>query len=118
MRAVILERNRKWLAANPERGIMYAQRRRARDLGAEGTHTIEDVAALWESQGHKCAVPGCTRPIHNSGPNRYTIDHIQPLTKGGTNYPWNLQILCKSHNSEKHNSDPYEWAQSVGLLFL
>jgi len=30
-----------------------------------------------------------------------TIDHVVPLSKGGTNYIWNLQPLCRSCNSKR-----------------
>ena len=30
-----------------------------------------------------------------------TVDHILALSRGGTNHPANLQILCRSHNSQK-----------------
>jgi 5-methylcytosine-specific restriction endonuclease McrA len=117
MREIILARNKEWAASNPERASEYAKLRRARLLGAEGAHNLSDVMAIWGRQGHKCAVPDCAYPISKSGPNRFTVDHIQPLTRGGSDYAWNLQILCKPHNSQKNNSDPYEWAKRIGLLF-
>ncbi len=36
----------------------------------------------------------------------YVIDHIQPISKGGSDHPANLQILHKNLNSEKHNKWP------------
>lgn len=30
-----------------------------------------------------------------------TIDHIRPLSRGGTNDPTNLRLLCRSCNSRK-----------------
>jgi hypothetical protein len=34
-----------------------------------------------------------------------TIDHIKALIKGGTNDLDNLQLLCRSHNSQKSDKD-------------
>lgn len=31
------------------------------------------------------------------------VDHVHPLSKGGTNYEENLQTLCKKCNSKKSN---------------
>ena len=42
-----------------------------------------------------CAHPGCNQAAD------LTIDHIVPLSKGGTDDLENLQFMCKSHNSSK-----------------
>lgn len=45
----------------------------------------------------QCQKPGCTDPAE-------TRDHRQPLSKGGTNDPANIRLLCRFHNSQKHDS--------------
>lgn len=46
-----------------------------------------------------CGVCGSGR----SKENPLTTDHIIPLSKGGTNNPDNLQVLCRRCNSKKGN---------------
>lgn len=41
--------------------------------------------------------------VHCGKRRKLTIDHILPLSKGGTNHAWNLQPLCKPCNSSKSN---------------
>lgn len=44
---------------------------------------------------YQCAHKGC-RIV-----KELTVDHVTPLSKGGSNDPSNLQFMCKSHNSSK-----------------
>jgi hypothetical protein len=96
----------------------YSRNRKARMRGAEGRHTGTDIEHIWKRQKQRCAISGCINPIAVSGPNRYHVDHITALANGGSNWPENLQILCGSHNMEKHTKDEYRWAQQHGLLFV
>lgn len=44
---------------------------------------------------------------HNCGStDKLEIDHVIPLSRGGTNDDGNLQILCKSCNCKKHDKLP------------
>jgi hypothetical protein len=53
--------------------------------------------ALIERDGYACAHTGC------GVQKRLTIDHCIPLSKGGNNDLDNLRLLCRPHNSAKHN---------------
>jgi 5-methylcytosine-specific restriction endonuclease McrA len=46
----------------------------------------------------------------------YDIDHIKPLSKGGTNHPKNLQLTCPSCNGSKKDKDPLLYARLTGRL--
>ena len=54
------------------------------------------VLALIESGvPHVCSHLGCDQTTD------LTVDHIIPLSRGGTDELCNLQFLCRSHNSQK-----------------
>lgn len=94
---------RNWRAANPERlraqlGNRYAIRR-----AAEGNYTHLDVARLITKQDGLCAICGVAFG------NKYHVDHIMPLTLGGSNWPENLQITCPPCNISKGNKHPDEF---------
>jgi 5-methylcytosine-specific restriction endonuclease McrA len=100
-----------WKTANPEACRAYAANRRALNKGAEGQHTAFDIAALWKAQDGKCAACRGTLPV--AGKHRYHVDHIVALSKGGSNWPKNIQLLCPRCNLSKHNRDFTEWARII-----
>lgn len=101
---------RKWCKANPEKYKAYMQARRAREIGAGGRFTGDDIKEIFAAQRGRCAV--CTAKLLS----RYHIDHIAALSRGGTNHRRNLQILCVSCNTSKSNRDPIEFMRSRGRL--
>jgi 5-methylcytosine-specific restriction endonuclease McrA len=108
------EKNRKemreYRLSNPEKRANLERNRRARLRAAEGFHTDEDIARIYEAQKGRCAC--CQSKVNRRAP----VDHIHPLARGGSNWPKNLQILCKPCNSSKKDKDPLEFMQSLGLL--
>lgn len=55
---------------------------------------------VFERDGYECAYCGdCAN----------TVDHIIPLSRGGTNDPENLTPACKSCNSSKRDKLVHEW---------
>lgn len=56
-------------------------------------------------QGGRCYVCGTQCVFKNFGhvPSKYnfTVDHMKPLARGGTNHPTNLIGLCSPCNAEK-----------------
>lgn len=102
----------RWRQENPDKIAAIDRNKRARRKSAEGKHTAADVRMLIDRQKNKCAE--CGRSLLITG---YHVDHIMPLALGGTNWPWNLQILCPACNMEKHATDPFVFAQRKGRLF-
>jgi 5-methylcytosine-specific restriction endonuclease McrA len=70
-------------------------KRYAKEKNAIGEHSLEEWVLLKESYGNSCAFCKSTFNL--------TKDHIIPLSKGGSNFIENIQPLCKSCNSKKHN---------------
>lgn len=101
-----------WCKANRPKLRVHERNRRDRKRGAEGKHTLADIETLYKRQKGRCANPSCVVSIRTG----YHIDHVQPIVRGGSNWPQNLQLLCQPCNQSKHARDPIEWAQSLGRL--
>lgn len=107
-----LLRAREWAKANPDKrraiSAAYTARRRAIEKGGDSTATI----FRWEQAApkvcHWCSVK-C--------PEKYHVDHYEPLSKGGRHEVDNLVIACPKCNLKKSAKDPYVFAAQVGRLF-
>lgn len=99
-----------WTTKNPEKIKVYRQKREARERGAVGHFTPEDVARIRKNQRDKCAY--CRSPLNGKG----HLDHIVAIARGGSNYPRNLQLTCQSCNQRKSAKNPIDFAQEIGLL--
>ena len=55
--------------------------------------TKAEYIKLGERAGYKCAICGSSKKLE--------IDHIHPVSKGGSDDFENLQLLCKSCNISK-----------------
>jgi hypothetical protein len=100
----------RWVTNNPEKAATIRRNRIARLKGAEGSHTAEEIAKLLKKQNGLCT--GCKKDIKTS----YTVDHIVPLIRGGSNRIENIQLMCKSCNCSKGAKDMQEFLEYRGRL--
>jgi 5-methylcytosine-specific restriction endonuclease McrA len=99
-----------WEMKNPENVRVRGRRRRARLRNAEGVHTAADIKEIHSMQKGRCAI--CRQKLGQ----KYHVDHIQPLARGGSDDRANLQLACGPCNLRKADRDPIEHMQSLGML--
>lgn len=104
-----LEAQRNWQRKNPEKMRAITRNYRAAKK-AGGTHTADEIGALFVLQKGRCAV--CRKKIDDG----YHADHIFPVSKGGTNDIRNIQLLCPACNLKKHAKHPQDFMQENGFL--
>lgn len=93
-----------WAKNNPEKVKAKVHNYRSRKNNTPGKLTQATIDLMYLVHGRACLKCGSFE--------RPTIDHILPLTKGGSHYIYNLQPLCNSCNcskSNKHNTDYRTW---------
>lgn len=102
------EYQRLWRKVNPDTVRAIRHRRRARKLEAGGQATKMQIRARIDYYGGYCAYclqEGKQVPYEH-------VDHVIPLSKGGSNWPANLRPACAHHNQSKGNKHPSVWRQS------
>lgn len=105
----VKEREQSWRGANKEKVRVKHANRRAMIANATGNFSSGDVAEILIRQKKRCA--SCKAKV-----SKYHIDHINPISKGGDNSKWNIQILCAACNLRKAAKTPEKWAMENGVL--
>lgn len=112
-REKILEYGRKWYEENKkhvqeyrkenrEKGLLYAQIRRAREKQLPSNLTQEQFDLIMNHYGGACALTGKERDVQ--------MDHVIPISigHGGTTFG-NIIPLNKTLNSSKKDANIFEW---------
>lgn len=95
------QNSRDWKRNNLPRHAEHEQRRRARKVNSEVSRfpTLQELILVY---GEQCMYPGCKR-------KELTVDHVVPLSIGGSHTWGNAQILCGFHNSQKGNRNSEDY---------
>lgn len=108
---------RRWAEANPEKNLERIDRYKAQRAAAEGFYSDADVARIRADLQDRCGY--CGEDLDDGS----EIDHITPVSRGGSNDPSNLTLCCLSCNRTKGDktlSEYREWRMerrlSLGAL--
>lgn len=98
---------REYRKNNPEKcrtrdKVKHAQRR-----GASGKFTVADVRQKFANQNGECFW------CHEDISGKFHVDHVMPISRGGTNDPSNLVLACPKCNMHKHNKLPEDWMRML-----
>jgi 5-methylcytosine-specific restriction endonuclease McrA len=105
-----IEKIRHYQLAHPEQRKAHKQKRRATKRGNGGVCTAQDISSQYARQKGKCY--WCSKKV----PKNYHIDHVIPLSRGGSSDPSNLVIACPACNLSKGNKLPHEWPRGGKLI--
>jgi 5-methylcytosine-specific restriction endonuclease McrA len=108
-KASVDAKSRQYYRTHKAQHRVHSHAYRARKRTAEGKFTSQDIQRQLVAQKNTCY--WCSKKLE-----KYEVDHIIPLTRGGTNDPSNLVIACPWCNNSKHNKLPHEWIQGGRLL--
>ena len=88
--------------------VIAQQRREARKRNQGGSGvTQEQWEEILEDHGHACAYCGSEGPLH--------MDHVQPISRGGSHDASNVVPACKPCNSSKNDRTVAEWPGAARL---
>jgi len=103
------EIKRRWYHKNKEVSRAQAHRKKAkrRAIGGTKPFSADVIKRMMVSQKNKCY--WCKKKMND----KWHIDHVWPLSKGGLNNDGNIVITCPPCNLVKKDKLPHE---SVGVL--
>jgi len=93
---------RKWYRNNPDKVKAAKFRRRARKAAVPSNFTSDDWLEILDKQDYKCKY--CGKDFSDELPPE--IDHVYPLSKGGSHTTSNIVAACKPCNVSKGNKLP------------
>lgn len=86
------KRRERWAAKNPDARASISRRRYARSRGAKGDCSLAAQRMRIEVWGWRCWI--CSDAYDQ-------VDHVIPLSRGGSNWPANLRPICSCCNKIK-----------------
>ena len=96
-----------WRACSSCKSCRYARRRRKRARASvHGTHTKDDLWAIYVAQRASCLYCGVHIPYF--GPKSH-VDHLVPIAAGGSNSAENLVWACAKCDEDKADMLLTEW---------
>ena len=105
---LMIDRAKDWKKKHPDSVRANTRDYASRRSNAIGRFTSYDYTKLLNRYKGMCAY--CSSSKANS------IDHVVPLSKGGTNYIGNILPVCSTCNSSKAAKNLYTWRRTSGRL--
>lgn len=93
---------------NRRKAFDAANRYHSKRKASSGSHTSREWEGRKALYGYRCAY--CHKKL-----TRLTKDHIVPISKGGTDFIYNIVPSCKHCNLTKHTKDLLDWREFNGL---
>ena len=102
--------DRKWTKDNPDKKKEIKMRRKARLKKTEGYAEPFPKQKAIREQGNACFY--CRKSL---GKKNNHVDHMTPITRGGTNHADNKCVCCHSCNARKHQMTADEFMAVLAM---